>query len=79
MSTEQFQTKGHRADAPGLRGHSCGEMYPYTVIAIGRGPQQTLSWAAMDCRTGNTGREFRSYQEAVLDIAGLKVRNLINE
>lgn len=79
MGTEQFQTRGHRADAPGLRGHSCGTLYPYTVIGIGKGPQQTLAWTAMDCRTGNSGREFRSYREAELDIVGLKVRNLINE
>lgn len=77
MSTA-YQTKGHRADAPGLRGHSCGDLYPYTVIAIGHGPV-SKSWCAMDCRTGRTGREFRSYQEALLDIVGLKVRNLINE
>lgn len=77
MSTA-YQTKGHRADAPGLRGHSCGDLYPYTVIAIGHGPV-SKSWCAMDCRTGRTGREFRTYREAELDIVGLKVRNLINE
>lgn len=78
MTKSAYETRGHRADAPGLRGHSCGEMYPYTVIAIGHGPY-VLKWAAMDCRTGQVGREFRSYQEAQLDIVGLKVRNLINE
>lgn len=77
MSTA-YQTKGHRADAPGLRGHSCGDMYPYTVIAIGHGPVQK-KWAAMDCRTGNVGREFLTYREAEMDIASLKIRNLINE
>lgn len=77
MST-QFQTKGHRADAPGLRGHSCGEFYPYTVIGVGHGPG-IVKWAAMDCRTGRTGREFADYSDAVRDIAGLKIRNLINE
>ena len=78
MSTQQFETRGHRADAPGLRGHSCGEFYPYTVIGIGHGPE-VVKWAAMDCRTGNTGREFRTYQEAELDVVGLKIRNLVNE
>lgn len=78
MSTQQFETRGHRADAPGLRGHSCGDLYPYTVIGIGQGPH-IVKYAAMDCRTGHTGREFRSYQEAMLDVVGLKLRNLINE
>ncbi len=77
MST-QYETRGHRANAPGLRGHSCGSLYPYTVIAIGHGPERK-TWTAMDCRTGRTGREFLSYQEAELDVVGLKVRNLINE
>lgn len=77
MST-QYETRGHRADAPGLRGHSCGSLYPYTVIGIGHGPE-VVKYAAMDCRTWATGREFNSAQEAELDAVGLKLRNLINE
>jgi hypothetical protein len=79
MSANAYETKGHAAAAPGLRGHSVGELYPYTVIAIGHGPAQRLTWAAMDSRTGRHGREFRTYQEAAQDAVGLLVRNLINQ
>lgn len=79
MQTNAYETKGHSAIAPGLRGHSVGELYPYTIIAIGHGPEQRLTWAAMDTRTGLNGREFRTYQEAERDAVGLLIRNLINQ
>lgn len=75
----QYETKGHSAAAPGLRGHSVGELYPYTVIAIGHGPEQRLTWSAMDTRTGKNGREFATYAEAARDAVGLLIRNLINQ
>lgn len=74
-----YETKGHSAVAPGLRGHSVGDLYPYTIIAIGYGPEQRLTWAAMDTRTGRHGREFHSYREAEQDAVGLLIRNLINQ
>lgn len=77
MQANAYETKGHSTAAPGLRGHSVGELYPYTVIGIGR--PDAIRWAAMDTRTGEHGRTFASYREAELDAVGLLVRNLINQ
>lgn len=71
-----YATKGHAAKAPGLRGHSIGDMYPYTVVAIGAYPVQ---YAAMDLRTGRTGYPRGSYAAAAIDLTALRVRNLIND
>ena len=71
-----YATKGHASTAPGLRGHSIGDQYPYTVVAIGAYP---VRYAAMDLRTGRTGHERGSYAAAAIDVAGLRVRNLIND
>ena len=71
-----YATRGHAATAPGLRGHSIGDLYPYTVVAIGAYPVQ---FAAMDLRTGRTGHLRGSYAAAAIDVAGLRVRNLIND
>ena len=71
-----YATRGHAATAPGLRGHSVGETYPYTVVAIGAYPVQ---YAAMDLRTGNTGHLRGSYAAAAIDVTALRVRNLIND
>lgn len=79
MQANQYETKGHSTAAPGLRGHSVGELYPYTVIAIGHGPEQRLTWTAMDTRTGKNGREFPTYRQAEQDAVGLLIRNLINQ
>lgn len=65
-------TKGHSAAHPGLRGHSCGDNYPLTVIAQG------TRWAAFDCRTGNTGVLRLTYQEAEIDLYSLRLRNLMH-
>lgn len=71
-----YETKGHRASQPGLRGHSVGQLFPFTVIARGHG--DVLLWHAMDMRTGNEGRPCRTYNEAVIDIASIKLRNLMH-
>lgn len=71
-----YQTIGHRASQPGLRGHSVGQLFPFTVIARGCG--DALMWHAMDMRTGNEGRACRTYNEAVIDITSIKLRNLMH-
>ncbi len=50
------QTIGHRANAPGLRGHSCGKLYPLTIVGTNFGK----SWYVLDCLTGDTAGCFRS-------------------
>ena len=53
------RTLGHRADEPGLRGHSVGESWPYRVVGKGDGswevhrngcPQRLTK---MDCTTAH--------------------------
>ena len=71
-----YATRGHAASAPGLRGHSIGSLYPYTVVAIGAYPTR---YAVMDLRTGRTGHERPTYAAAELDLHGVRIRNLIND
>ena len=66
------ETRGHSAVNPGLRGHSCGDNYPLTVIGVGR------KFAVLDCRTGNESTPRLSYQEAEIDLYSLRQRNLMH-
>lgn len=70
--TTANQTLGHSAMHPGLRGHSCGDNYPLTIIGIGR------KFAVLDCRTGNESEPRLSYQEAEIDLYSLRLRNLMH-
>lgn len=63
-----METSGHAATAPGLRGHSIGTDYPYTVIRYGNG-----DFAAKNCRTGAVGPRRRNYHTARIDVL---VRNV---
>lgn len=45
-----IETKGHSAAQGGLRGHSIGEAYPYTVYA--RGTPNRVVWGVLNCLTG---------------------------
>lgn len=74
--TAAYVTKGHAASAPGLRGHSIGSLYPYTVVAIGAYPTQ---YAVMDLRTSCIGHVRSTYAAAELDLHSLRIRNLIND
>jgi len=74
MSTAN-QTRGHSASNPGLRGHSCGENYPLTVI--GQGAPLT-QYRVLNCRTGQEGKLRRSYKEAEIDLYAIRVRDLIH-
>lgn len=69
-------TRGHSAAHPGLRGHSCGEHYPLHVQAVGSGPTQYLQWQVVNLRTGRTGHPRRSYQEALIDLVSIRIRDL---
>lgn len=76
MSTIAGYT-GHGAKTGGLQGHSVGEWFPLTII--GKSIRGALYWCVFDTRTGNEGTRRRSYQEAQLDLVGIRIRNLINE
>jgi len=68
-----METKGHNAQQAGLRGHSIGNTFPLTVIGFGDG-----DFAVLDCRTSNIGRRWPTYQAALIDLFGLRLRNLTN-
>lgn len=75
--TSANKTRGHSAANPGLRGHSCGSNYPLTVIAkgiIGQG----LQWLVLNCKTGEESNPRRSYNEAEIDLYGIRMRNMIH-
>lgn len=76
MEANAMKYTGHGAKTGGLQGHSVGDLYPYTVIGVSK--SGALYWSVMDTRTGAEGFRRRSYQEAVLDIFGLRLRNLMN-
>lgn len=44
------QTKGHSAANPGLRGHSCGEFYPFLIVGVGGHPHTV--WQVKGAITG---------------------------
>lgn len=67
------ETRGHAAVQPGLRGHSIGGTFPYTIIGFGDG-----DFAVFDCRTSQTGQRHFTYQAARIELAGLQLRNLVN-
>lgn len=45
------ETKGHRLDDPGLRGHSVGRDYPFSVVGLGR-DDGGIDWAVQNLKTG---------------------------
>lgn len=57
------QTSGHSARQGGLRGHSVGQLYPSSVIAIGH-PHQ---WAAYNNLTGVLGTRWDDIELTVCD------------
>lgn len=56
-------TLGHSRQHGGLRGHSVGDTYPFTVIGIG----WPVQWASHNCLTGAIGTLWDSPQYAQLD------------
>jgi hypothetical protein len=59
-SSPSAATKGHRANAPGLRGHSCGDLYPLTIVGVDFGRQ----WYVLHAVTGEKSPPFTSQRKA---------------
>lgn len=74
----QAQYLGHGAGTGGLQRHSIGDEYPYTVVAVMHHADAPVRWLAMDTRTGNVSREFATHKEASIEIASLKIRNMMH-
>lgn len=67
---------GHGARTGGLQAHSCGELMPYMIQAVGL--LDSLQWQVLDSRTGNVGRLHRSRKEAEMEVHSLKLRNMMH-
>ena len=66
------ETRGHRSDAPGLRGHSTGQDYPLTVIMVGS------QWTVFHCGTGRTGHLRPTYLAAYQDLVSVRLRDMMH-
>lgn len=54
-------TRGHSAGNGGLRGHSCGDVFPYIIVACGHPDSLTYQvW----CPDGTKSKQYGSYDEA---------------
>lgn len=69
---------GHLPNSGGLQGHSLGSDYPYMIIGVASSLDMPTRWKVMDSRTGNTGVERPTYCEAEIDLASLKLRNMMH-
>ena len=75
---EPVQYLGHGNGTGGLQAHSIGWEYPYTVIGVHRGAEGALRWAVMDTRNGQIGADKATHRECTIEIASLKIRNMMN-
>ena len=85
MQKPQLQSKGstvqylgHGKGTGGLQAHSIGWEYPYTVIGVQRGPEGALRWAVMDTRNSQIGADKATHRECTIEIASLKIRNMMH-
>lgn len=69
---------GHGVNTGGLQAHSIGWEYPYTVIGVQRGPEGALRWAVMDTRNGQIGVDKATHKQCEIEIASLKLRNMMH-
>lgn len=69
MSTSQ-------AGLQGLQNHSVGETYPYTIEGVGNG--DVTEWRVFNTCTGARGKLWRSQQEAVIDMTGIRIRDMMH-
>jgi len=72
------QYQGHGKGTGGLQRHSVGAEYPYTIIARQSGPEAPLRWHVMDTRTGHESKGFSTHKAAEIEIASLKLRNMMH-
>lgn len=72
------QYLGHGKGTGGLQAHSIGWEYPYTVIGVQRGQEGALRWAVMDTRNGQIGADKATQRECTIEIASLKIRNMLH-
>lgn len=70
--------KGHGVGTGGLQAHSIGWEYPYTIMGVQRGPEGALRWVVMDTRNGQLGADKATHKECEIEIASLKIRNMMH-
>ena len=79
---------GHGENTGGLQGHSVGDDYPYCVLVTQNYGDKSLAdrggvevpndYWVMDTRTGNRVGPYPTAQRAFIEIASLKVRNMMH-
>ena len=78
MPSGKVEYLGHGTGTGGLQAHSIGWEYPYTIIGVQRGPEGSLRWAVMDTRNGQIGVDKATYKACEIEVASLKLRNMMN-
>lgn len=77
QASKAQQTLGHRADQPGLRGHSVGDTWPYRVVGKGDGSWEVhrnncrQALVGLSCREAHKwARYFASTQRKATHVQG---------
>ncbi len=60
----------------GLQNHSIGDMYPLTIEGVGNG--KATQYRVFNTCTGARGRLWNSQREAIIDMHGIGVRNMMH-
>jgi expansin (peptidoglycan-binding protein) len=66
------------AGTGGLQKHSIGSDYPFTTAGTMKHADAPVEWRVMGCRTGNLSQHFRTYKEAQMHIASLRLRDMMH-
>ena len=66
------------AGTSGLQSHSVGPEYPFAIVGKMAHAKAPTQWAVMNCLTGAEGRAWPTYRAAQIDLASLRVRDLMH-
>lgn len=78
QQVKPVQYLGHGVGTGGLQRHSMGDQYPYTVVGTQAHADAPTQWYVMDCRTGKRGELRKTQHECNMDIASLRIRNMMH-
>lgn len=76
--TTTVRYTGHGINTGGLQGHSVGADYPYMIIGVQDRAEAPTEWQVMDSRTSNRSPRYPTYKRAVIEMASLRIRNLMH-
>ena len=69
---------GHGAKTGGLQGHSVGSDYPYMIVGVQDRYEAPTRYRVMDTRTSKMSDSFPTQQRAIIEMASLRVRNMMH-